>query len=149
MFIHAGDTTLGTAHHCSLNQDISTSLTEINITVLYGSQRLCHIMVWCQARKDILFPMMYPIYSRTSSMLFYQKEEISHSNDMAQLVGAKVKATDFNIYDRGYCKKNTKDMQMHAVLPMEIMPTASIIVHLSLLPEMWAGYQKATEDELY
>lgn len=110
MFIHAGDITLGTAHHCSLNQHISTSLTEINIAVLYGSHRLCHIMVWCQARKDILFPMMYSIHSRTSSMLFYQKKEISHSDDMAQLVGAKVKATDFN-YERGYCKKTTKDMQ--------------------------------------
>lgn len=43
-------------------------------------------------------------------MLFYQKKEISHSDDMAQLVGAKVKATDFN-YETGYCKKNTKDMQ--------------------------------------
>lgn len=38
---------------------------------------------------------------------------------------------------------------MHAVLPTEILPTASIIVQLSLLPEMWAGYQKATEEELY
>lgn len=83
-------------------------------------------------------------------MLFYQKKEISHSDGMAQILGAKVKAIDFNIYERGYCKKNTKDMQMHAVLPMKIMPaSASIIVQLSLLPEMWAGYQKATEEGLH
>lgn len=51
----------------------------------------------------------------------------------------------------GTARKTQKicSLQMHAVLPTEIMPTAIIIVQLSLLPEMWAGYQKATEEELY
>lgn len=81
-------------------------------------------------------------------MLFYQKKEISHSDD--NLLEPKLKPL-ISTMREGTARKTQKicSLQMHAVLPTEIMPTASIIVQLSLLPEMWAGYQKATEEELY